>query len=412
MEVKDKIKAALIFYKRTHRKKTYSIIMFICCVITMVVLILGTNLTIILKDTFNKISYKTYFVGHSLENRDDIENLIDKILKIDHIVDAGEGSFNIDGKITLPSGYNSGVFLERRTPDNLPYITYGRKFNKDETNTIICPLSFTQSSSTIIKEKINMKDFLDKEIEFRFDIYKFNINDEGFEEILVDSTHTEKFTLVGVFKNTDDEVETDTCLINTVDSNSIFKQQYSEYLNMQNNYYKSVRENGMIPTTTSLKLFVVIDSNDNYDEVEKSLHELGVDSIRRNLTIDKNFFLIAYSSLIIMLTISLFTIIVLNNSYVKKKMLSEEKNIKLMLVEGFSKRDVGTIYFLETLIRNGVIFGITTLLSLIAYIIASNELVILLMFNFKLGIMNYLLTFIISVVLPGLIFYIRIQKEK
>lgn len=412
MEVKDKIKIALTFYKRTHKKKSYSIIMFICCIITMVVLILGTNLTILLKDTFNKISYKTYFVGHSLEKREDIENLIDKISKIDHVVDVGEGSFNIDGKITLPNSYNSGVFLERRTPDNLPYITYGRKFNTDETNAIICPLSFTQSSSTIIKEKINMKDFLDKEIEFKFDIYKFNINDEGFEEILVDRTHTEKFTLVGVFKNTDDEVETDTCLINTIDSDNIFKQQYSEYLNVQSDYYENIKENGMIPTTTSLKLFVVIDSNDNYDEVEESLHELGVDSIKRNLTIDKNFFLIAYSSLIVMLAISLFTIIVLSNSYAKKKMLSEEKNIKLMLVEGFNKRDVGTIYFLETLIQNGVVFGITTLLSLVAYIIASNELVLLLMFDFKLGILNYLLTFIISVSLPSFIIYRKIIKFK
>lgn len=411
MIIKDKIKLALTLYLRDKKKILYSLIIFICCLVSILTILYGQRCVDFFLDTFTSVSYRTYSIGNSL-TQEEADIAISEISNIEHIIDAYYG-YPPEISMTLNDGYNvSYTLLERRIPDALPKIIYGRKYKEDESNVMVCSIDLVNPNvydEVFINEKINMKKYLNTEVEIEYEEYDYGENGKQ----IVSDKHKEKFTLVGFFRSYDDDGATDICFVNKNDSDRLFNNSYSKYIENQKKYYEELAINGKVVLTASSapSLKIVLDDNKYLDEVKKELENKGMSSLmRRHLSLDKETIVVTFSVLIIILGISFVMILVISASYSKKKLLREEKNINTMYLEGFNIKDVGHIYALEIIIQHSVIYFIVMIISLIACIVAVNKIKVLYLIGFKANVLCYLITFILIVLVPGWITYRKVLE--
>lgn len=416
MTTKSKLNIAFSFYKKSKKKLLYSIVMFFCCVSTFAILIFLSNIINIIKVESNGLGYRSLDVNIFNEDGSIFigavsTELKEEVLKLEHVVDATGSDLNVVGTIKFENNYTSKVSLESRVPKTLPPILYGRGFEKEETDTIICPINFAKSEGYLTVNKndiLNTKKLLNSDVEFEY--YDYVYKDKNyFNPPIEDERYVEKFKLIGVFDSTNQATESNTCFINAPDT-----QRISDIINKKMDaelsaYYK---ENDI---TVVNRFTVIVDNKKNINIIKEELKTLGLEANDTlgylNTELIRNIFII----ITIFFSVSLFTTIVISSSYAKKKILREEHNMKVMLVEGFTKKELSTIYALEIFIQNLIIFLIVTILLLTSYFIAINNvgtlIAIKLMIGLKIGYISIPITFLLIVILPSYLIYYRINKK-
>ncbi len=410
MTLKEKINLAFTFYKNSKKKIIYSIIMSICCIAIIIILVFFNNVIRCVNEAFSHIGFRSVAVYNREGDGTLTPELKEKILNLNHVVDVDDESGIASGTIEFANGYQGQVGLQSRVPKTIPKIIHGRNFEEDETGVIICPISFASTEEYLKinkKDVINLKKLINTEIEFTY--YDYKRPEKLSSQLEYDQKYIEKFKLIGVFSDANQMIESYTCFINRSDLKRIKSVRDLKYNDYWNSYYE---EHGI---TTNSNFIVIADNRENMPEVQKELENIGleVDELQAELDNEmiKKFLII----IIIFFSVSLFTTIIVSSSYAKKKLIKEEKDIKVMISEGFLKKDISTIYALETLIQNSIIYLIIILLFSIAfyYFINSNEtlLALKLMMGLEIGLLSLFITYLLIVILPSYLVYHRIKRK-
>lgn len=161
MSIKDYLKTSWLLLCREKKKLIYSIVTFLCCIVSIGILLFNNNInTLLNRSLSNVVGYRTIitwpkeFSGTSEKDITDLSN-------IEHVIDVYDGKYRetiiretnfandiLDGTITLLRGEK----------DNLPNIVAGRGFEEGETGVALCPTLFFPTSDTPL---INSKYLID-----------------------------------------------------------------------------------------------------------------------------------------------------------------------------------------------------------------------------------------------------------
>ena len=293
---------------------------------------------------------------------------------------------NIDGVIEFLYGSEQA----------LPNIVAGRTFKENEENVAICPMKFYPDGKTLLKMNdkylIDGNDLLDKELTINYYSY---IVDENFnaEE---DEKFTEKFKVVGLYNNEQVVTLNNQCFVPSKDVKEIVE-------------ITNIDTQGMLYGTN-----VIIDELKNVETVIKKAEELGYQNIFILNQIDAQFVNFLNISSIIILSVVLFTIIVLTTSYTKKKIINELKIIGVLRTSGYNKKTVKNRYMLEILITNICIFIVGLISCLIIYSILRDTMFNTLKYmgiNLTIDLTSLIIPFIIIVIVTTLVAVYQVDKK-
>lgn len=407
MTFKDKLKIAIPFYRKSRKKIMYSIIMIICALIALTILTVNTNYKTMQKTIMSSSSYRTLFVTPPEGEENLTDELKQKISKMNHIVDVYDSYPWIEVNIDI-DGEMKRVILNRLTASDLPPLIYGEKYKDTDSNSIVCPnpLYTLDSLDNIDSSDVyNLKNMLGKEIDMSYYDYKLIPGSLGWDfKQAENEQHHEKIKIVGLYKNGLVYNEGG-CFINTTDFERIRNISQSKVLQARK------EQDGGINSFR-----VVVDKVENIDKVIDELAKNGMENTSPEIELDKKLYTTFFTITSILLSLSIFTVIIITLSYAKKKILSEQKNIAVMLTEGFTKKNIGHIYTISTFIQNTILYIISIILFHILFILAINKIpdlaVIEMTFNIKLYILDYITLFFIIVILPSTFFYLRIINKK
>ncbi|HAB67541.1 MAG TPA: hypothetical protein DCE23_09270 [Firmicutes bacterium] len=329
MTFKDKLKIAIPFYRKSRKKIMYSIIMIICALIALTILTVNTNYKTMQKTIMSSSSYRTLFVTPPEGEENLTDELKQKISKMNHIVDVYDSYPWIEVNIDI-DGEMKRVILNRLTASDLPPLIYGEKYKDTDSNSIVCPnpLYTLDSLDNIDSSDVyNLKNMLGKEIDMSYYDYKLIPGSLGWDfKQAENEQHHEKIKIVGLYKNGLVYNEGG-CFINTTDFERIRNISQSKVLQARK------EQDGGINSFR-----VVVDKVENIDKVIDELAKNGMENTSPEIELDKKLYTTFFTITSILLSLSIFTVIIITLSYAKKKILSEQKNIAVMLTEGFTKK--------------------------------------------------------------------------
>lgn len=393
MSPKDKFKTSLSLCRNSNHKVLYSLIMIICATLTMLVLTITTNYIKIEKANMATPEYRTLFAGPVKEE------FRQKILCMEHVIDVYEYDNTINVNVDI-DGQSKEITLKRLKSQDLPRIIHGEKYKDGDSNTIVCSEPFYTNEAyknRDKKDRTSFKSNLNKEIDISYYDYKLEGKEEKANEL-----HHEKLKVVGLYKRGATSNES-ACYINTTDFERIRDIQHSEDIEAKrktlgHNYYS-----------------VVVDKKSNVDKVSNELIKMS--TITGGVAIGSDFSTMAIllAIAIIILVILIFIVVMMTKSYTKKRKASEEKEIKNMLKEN-TEKDVSQTYALSMAIQNTFIYIIGLVIFHIIIAIALNKISVLTDFemyiNLILSAFDYIILFIIIVIIPSTIFYSKIVNKK
>lgn len=407
MTLKEKIKLAFSFYKKSRKKVLYSIIMFICCLAVLSTLIFSSNVFRLINISINSWMFTTLSISPKENSNTITEEEKNQILNTSHVNDMYYGLYQATtGYITLDEVKDSINFI-RASKNNLPKIKYGKSYSDKDEKVMVCPeyVHFGSYENLDKTNVINMKEYLNQEIEIEY--YDYEPLNKGNTVLTGDESQKfkESFKIIGLYKNGDTITDLSSCFINGNDIERIVDNKYSRI--------NAEKDKLNIDNTVEYSSWVVVDNRKNVNEVSKKLKNMGFLDVEVMSEFDTGTYGKIFLIIVLTLSISLFTTILVSYLFLKKKIIKEKKNISIMLTEGFTKKDIGIIYALEIFITNFIIFIIPVIISSIGYLIITNNISLLIMldlvFNIKIGIINYLLAFILIVILPSLTTYLKIK---
>ena len=107
--------------------------------------------------------------------------------------------------------------------------------------------------------------------------------------------------------------------------------------------------------------------------------------------------------------------VMLENTNSDKKMINEQKTIAILKTSGYLKKNIITIYVMQTLILNLIIYLLSIILFNISFYIIINRIPLLigidlLMGKIKLRCLPYIISFVIVVIIPSIITLFGIKK--
>lgn len=413
MNMKDYLKTSFFLLYREKGKKIYTIVILLCCIIIIGILLFNRNIeTLLNRGLSNVIGFRTLSVKQrkSIEDDELLKNNIADLLDIEHVVDVYEDDYretiitetnlaneNLDGTVTLLRG----------TTNTLPTIVEGRNFEEGETGVAICPVSFFPSSDSIRTNRryiIDGRTLIGKTFTVKYHNYLKN-SETG--ELIEDQTFSKEFKIIGVYDVSERFNDTNTCYISAQDMNEIVntkssweKEQYNSKIKIFHNWE------------------VVIDSIDNVNYVANQIENMGFEISGYVSSIDMNYVNTIRIVIIMVLFVTLLTAIVIVRSYAKKMINSEEKNIAILRISGYSKRRVCSIYALKSLINNSIIYIIGVTIGIITFFVLKYNVsyiagIDLVGGGINLYIFPFLFAFFVIVIIPTIvIIYNIITKSK
>ena len=314
----------------------------------------------------NSLDSRTRGVHKIIDTNDKVEfisyeDVINDVLEYDHIIYAYNSAYNYVA--TKISGLN-----EKYTTYLLPYmstypekITYGRGVELE--NEIICPRYLKIKENAITrKDLIDMKQYLNKELELNF--YQTKINNRYGEQQII-ARNSINFRLVGLFDNSLSDDSYEHCYI----ANDLLKKLYEdtktvyseEYLNEVN-----ISEGGRFTE-------IIIDDSSNMEEVVKDLVKNGY-SVTDGYWIDTNYvnmlIIFSYVLLFIAFILIITTIIIYINVIIKKKKI----DIALYKTLGYTNKMISKILLFQLIIIIVISFILALIISIIGVEIANNIL--------------------------------------
>ena len=160
---------------------------------------------------------------------------------------------------------------------------------------------------------------------------------------------------------------------------------------------------------------VVVDDINNVTNVENELENNGFEVLGTISTFDIQTINIIRIVIIVVLFISISSSFIISSLYISKKMINEQKTIAILKTSGYLKKNIITIYVMQTLILNLIIYLLSIILFNISFYIIINRIPLLigidlLMGKIKLRCLPYIISFVIVVIIPSIITLFGIKK--
>lgn len=398
MNIKDYFNLVFLNLHRCKKNKIYFLITFLCAVLCLIVLIFNFNVDKIINDTIEKeVAYRTIsVVPKEYNNFVNYEKDIEEAKKIEHVIDAFSGNSEIVVESNLKNSIVDGkIVLSRASEATLPTIISGRSFKDDELNVLICPIDFYPDSEGVYKENIS-DDLLDKVFTVEYTDYKIN----EFNQLTTNKTYTTNFKIIGLYDTLEVMQEKNNCFIPPLAMQSISDIQNA--WNIDNKY-------GIDSFT------IVIDNYENVDYVFEELKNQGFEYFNVKYVFDYKQIMILKISIIALILLVLFTIIIYNSLYIKKKINNEIKEIGILRALGYTKKEITTLYSLEIIITNLLILIISFFIFIFLFNNAIEYLPKLTKANLILGGIiigkyTFLYVFLIIVIIPLIVTILNIKK--
>jgi ABC-type antimicrobial peptide transport system permease subunit len=406
MSIKDYFKMSLLNLFRDKKKIGYILITFICVILCTALLTFSHNLETLLNVTISKnLGYRSLTTMPRIEDPEaevfeyDLEKDVKDLLSIEHVVDVFSQNYrnviiydtdlkneNLDGAVTL----------NRATSKTLPLIIAGRGFEEGERGVAICPKKFYPSTDPLFINKDYLLDGY-KLLNTTFNVEFYNYISDGINPPVKNEKFTKSFRIIGLYDTSQVMADSTTCYVQKEDIMEISDTQDSQ-------------DDSMV-----MGLDVVIDDVKNMEYVNKKMESAGFELIEQAFKVDMNFVTMIRLSIAAILSIVLFTIVILTSSYTKKKINREEKTIGVLRACGYSKKVIKLQYIMELLITNLFIFALGLLVFLIIYYFALENVGFLvglnLMIGVRIGLFTILLSLLLTVGLPCLIISRHISRK-
>lgn len=404
----DELKLSILLMVREKKKIFYVLLIFLISILSLLILNFNDNVgDLMLKYLNNNIGFRTVNVmqrSNYVENSGEESLLkdVNEIANMEHVIDAYQSAYRevvirqsdfendkLDGTITL----------KRAVEQTLPAIKTGKKIENE--GVMVCPIAFYPNYNPlkIYKDNIiNGNDLLNNKYKVYFYNYVLDENKRPIENELL----SYEFEVIGLYDNTETLDDNGVCYIPAEDLNKIIDAQKLEN-----------EKNSNISIDYSID--VVVDDINNVANVENELENNGFEVLGTISTFDIQTINIIRIVIIVVLFISISSSFIISSLYIRKKMINEQKTIAILKTSGYLKKNIITIYVIQTLILNLIIYLLSIILFNISFYIIINRIPLLigidlLMGKIKLRCLPYIISFVIVVIIPSIITLFGIKK--
>lgn len=404
----DELKLSILLMVREKKKIFYVLLIFLISILSLLILNFNDNVgDLMLKYLNNNIGFRTVNVmqrSNYVENSGEESLLkdVNEIANMEHVIDAYQSAYRevvirqsdfendkLDGTITL----------KRAVEQTLPAIKTGKKIENE--GVMVCPIAFYPNYNPleIYKDNIiNGNDLLNNKYKVYFYNYVLDENKRPIENKLL----SYEFEVIGLYDNTETLDDNGVCYIPAEDLKKIIDAQKLEN-----------EKNSNISIDYSID--VVVDDINNVTNVENELENNGFEVLGTISTFDIQTINIIRIVIIVVLFISISSSFIISSLYIKKKMINEQKTIAILKTSGYLKKNIITIYVMQTLILNLIIYLLSIILFNISFYIIINRIPLLigidlLMGKIKLRCLPYIISFVIVVIIPSIITLFGIKK--
>lgn len=404
----DELKLSILLMVREKKKIFYVLLIFLISILSLLILNFNDNVgDLMLKYLNNNIGFRTVNVmqrSNYVENSGEESLLkdVNEIANMEHVIDAYQSAYRevvirqsdfendkLDGTITL----------KRAVEQTLPAIKTGKKIENEWV--MVCPIAFYPNYNPleIYKDNIiNGNDLLNNKYKVYFYNYVLDENKRPIENELL----SYEFEVIGLYDNTETLDDNGVCYIHAEDLKKIIDAQKLEN-----------EKNSNISIDYSID--VVVDDINNVANVENELENNGFEVLGTISTFDIQTINIIRIVIIVVLFISISSSFIISSLYIRKKMINEQKTIAILKSSGYLKKNIITIYVMQTLILNLIIYLLSIILFNISFYIIINRIPLLigidlLMGKIKLRCLPYIISFVIVVIIPSIITLFGIKK--
>lgn len=404
----DELKLSILLMVREKKKIFYVLLIFLISILSLLILNFNDNVgELMLKYLNNNIGFRTVNVmqrSNYVENSGEESLLkdVNEIANMEHVIDVYQSDYRevvirqsdfendkLDGTITL----------KRAVEQTLPTIKAGKKIENE--GVMVCPIAFYPNYNPleIYKDNIiNGNDLLNNKYKVYFYNYVLDENKRPIENELL----SYEFEVIGLYDNTETLDDNGVCYIPAEDLKKIIDAQKLEN-----------EKNSNISIDYSID--VVVDDINNVTNVENELENNGFEVLGTISTFDIQTINIIRIVIIFVLFISISSSFIISSLYIRKKMINEQKTIAILKTSGYLKKNIITIYVMQTLILNLIIYLLSIILFNISFYIIINRIPLLigidlLMGKIKLRCLPYIISFVIVVIIPSIITLFGIKK--
>ena len=410
MQIKDNFKLALLVLLREKRKNIYTSIILLFVILSLSLFVYRFNTNKMMKYSIeNNIGFKTliFLPRSSNVNTDEvtkeelnemIESDIIDTKDLDHVVDVyRSGYYDFVAISDFKNDFLDGTLtLIRGNENTLPDIVAGRSFNSDESGVAICPVHFYPNFEPrqIKKEYvINGYDLINKSFNITY-----GISDENTEG------YTKTFKIVGLYDSSKRFNDNGTCYISEKD--------IVEIVNNENN--ATSKNNSMLNSGIPV-LYAVVDDKENINDVKEQMEEMNFSNIEIASVIDTDMVDTIYMSFIFVFVIILITVIIIIPAYTKWRLKSEEKNIGILRVCGYTEKDVCRVYLLKILMQYIILYCVGLLIFICAFVFLKENVQAFINIDYMLGGLkinfgSILFSILTNVCLPVLVMIPYLRK--
>ena len=410
MQIKDNFKLALLVLLREKRKNIYTSIILLFVILSLSLFVYRFNTNKMMKYSIeNNIGFKTliFLPRSSNVNTDEvtkeelnemIESDIIDTKDLDHVVDVyRSGYYDFVAISDFKNDFLDGTLtLIRGNENTLPDIVAGRSFNSDESGVAICPVHFYPNFEPRQIEKeyvINGYDLINKSFNITY-----GISDENTEG------YTKTFKIVGLYDSSKRFNDNGTCYISEKD--------IVEIVNNENN--ATSKNNSMLNSGIPV-LYAVVDDKENINDVKAQMEEMNFSNIEIASVIDTDMVDTIYMSFIFVFVIILITVIIIIPAYTKWRLKSEEKNIGILRVCGYTEKDVCRVYLLKILMQYIILYCVGLLIFICAFVFLKENVQAFINIDYMLGGLkinfgSILFSILTNVCLPVLVMIPYLRK--
>lgn len=404
----DELKLSILLMVREKKKIFYVLLIFLISILSLLILNFNDNVgELMLKYLNNNIGFRTVNVmqrSNYVENSGEESLLkdVNEIANMEHVIDVYQSDYRevVIRKSDFESDKLDGtITLKRAVEQTLPTIKAGKKIENE--GVMVCPIAFYPNYNPleIYKDNIiNGNDLLNNKYKVYFYNYVLDENKRPIENELL----SYEFEVIGLYDNTETLDDSGVCYIHAEDLKKIIDAQKLEN-----------EKNSNISIDYSID--VVVDDINNVTNVENELENNGFEVLGTISTFDIQTINIIRIVIIVVLFISISSSFIISSLYIRKKMINEQKTIAILKTSGYLKKNIITIYVMQTLILNLIIYLLSIILFNISFYIIINRIPLLigidlLMGKIKLRCLPYIISFVIVVIIPSIITLFGIKK--
>lgn len=404
----DELKLSILLMVREKKKIFYVLLIFLISILSLLILNFNDNVgELMLKYLNNNIGFRTVNVmqrSNYVENNGEESLLkdVNEIANMEHVIDVYQSDYRevVIRKSDFENDKLDGtITLKRAVEQTLPTIKAGKKIENE--GVMVCPIAFYPNYNPleIYKDNIiNGNDLLNNKYKVYFYNYVLDENKRPIENELL----SYEFEVIGLYDNTETLDDNGVCYIPAEDLKKIIDAQKLEN-----------EKNSNISIDYSID--VVVDDINNVTNVENELENNGFEVLGTISTFDIQTINIIRIVIIVVLFISISSSFIISSLYIRKKMINEQKTIAILKTSGYLKKNIITIYVMQTLILNLIIYLLSIILFNISFYIIINRIPLLigidlLMGKIKLRCLPYIISFVIVVIIPSIITLFGIKK--